>query len=61
MLTTVYFNNNLFFKTSEIENIILEWMLSAKFQAAHLPAAQHPPEFLSASVKLRRKLRWRLF
>jgi hypothetical protein len=46
MLTAVYFNNNLLFKTSEIENIILEWVvLSAKFQSAHLTAAQHPPEF----------------
>lgn len=45
VLTIVYFNNNPFFNTNEIENIILERMLSAKFQTAHLPAAQHSPQF----------------
>ncbi len=33
MLAAVYFYDDLFFKTNEVKNIILEWMLPAKFQA----------------------------
>jgi len=32
MLAAVYFYDDPFFKTNEIKNIILEWILPAKFQ-----------------------------
>jgi hypothetical protein len=44
MLTTVSFDDQSFFKTGKIENIVLVWMLPAKFQAVHPPAVQKAPE-----------------
>ncbi len=44
MLSAIYFNNDLFFKTDKIEYIIIKGMLSAKFQAFYLFALQNPPQ-----------------
>ncbi len=39
MLTAINFNNDLFFKAYEIENVIFKRVLSAKFQTFNLPAS----------------------
>jgi len=44
MLTTVYLNNQLCFKTYKVNNIIPHWLLSSEFISIQLSGSQIRPE-----------------
>lgn len=57
MLPTINFQYQSCFQTYKINDVISEWMLSAKFVSRNLFQAQMLPELFSASVISRRRLR----